>query len=282
MFINNVFVTEWIDTTPLISGGFISLRSGGCAVEYDNIRVYKSRGNLANISTSGVNGEMLIESVNAVPSGAVRSIVLDSANNWSNIDFETYLLDFTAPELTALNDGASTDVDTFSMSTIQGNWVFGDMQSFIQSYAVAIGTSPSLDDVYPWTNNSISPVVSTVLTNPIHNQVYYISTRATNNAGLVSEFSSDGQVYLADLGMGDIENELLGIHLYPNPSSEYFVLEGSKEALTVFVFDSKGRICIQQSIESGGKINIASLSSGQYSVMISSKNAFVVKPLIIE
>ena len=282
VFINNVFISEWTDTTPLVSAGFISLRTGGCAAEFDNVRVYKSRGNLANIATSGANGEMLIESINAVPSGAVRSIVLDSANNWSNIDFETYLLDFTVPELIALNDGPSIDADTFAISTIQGNWEFEDPHSFIQSYEVAIGTLPTLDDIYPWTSNSISPVLSTVLSNPIHNEIYYISTRATNNAGLVSEFTSDGQIYLADLGVNDLENELINIHLFPNPSSDFITLEGITETLSLIVYDSKGKICIHQTIEPGEKINIASLASGHYSVLVSLKNAFTVKSLIIQ
>jgi len=282
VFINNVFISEWTDTTPLLSGGFISLRTGGCAAEFDNVRVYKSRGNLANITTSGANGEMLIESINAVPSGAVRSIILDSANNWSNIDFETYLLDFTVPELINLNDGPSSDIDTFGISTIQGNWEFEDPHSFIQSYEVAIGTLPTLDDIYPWTSNSISPVLSTVLSNPIHNEIYYISTRTTNNAGLVSEFTSDGQIYLADLGVNDLENELINLQLFPNPSSDFITLEGLTETLSLVLYDSKGKICIHQTIEPGEKINIASLASGHYSVLVSLKNAFTVKSLIIQ
>jgi len=209
---------------------------------------------------------MLIESVNAVPSGAVRSIVLDIANNWSNIDFETYLLDFTTPELILLNDGPSTDIDTFSITTIQGNWDYEDAHSFIQSYEVVIGTLPTFDDIYPWTNNSVSPVLSTVLSNPVHNQIYYISTRAKNNAGLMSEFTTDGQVYLGNLGVQGLESELMDVQLYPNPSSDFIILKGGLESLSVTIYDAKGKICIHQSIASREKINISSLSKGSYSV----------------
>ncbi len=282
VFINNVFISEWTDSTPLISGGFISLRTGGCAAEFDNVRVYKSRGNLANIITSGVNGEMRIESINAVPSGSVRSIVLDSANNWSNIDFETYLLDFSVPEMIGLNDGPSADIDTFAISTLQGNWDFQDPHSFIQSYEVAIGTLPTLDDIYPWTSNSISPALSTVLNNPIHNETYYISIRALNNAGLVSEFTSDGQIYLADLAVNDINNELIHLQLFPNPSSEFITIEGNTETLSLILYDSKGKVCIHQTIEAGEKINISALDRGHYSVLVSTNNYFSVKSLVIE
>lgn len=282
VFINDIFVSEWIDGTPHVSGEFISLRTGGCAAEFDNVRVYKSRGNLANISTSGTNGEMLIESINAVPSGAIRSIVIDSANNWSEIDFETYLLDFTAPELIELNDGASADIDTFGISTIEGNWNFEDQHSFIESYEVAIGTLPTLDDVYPWTNNSVSPVLSTVLNNPIHNQIYYISTRARNNAGLVNEFTSDGQLYLGNLNVTDIESTLNGISLYPNPSTNYLIIDGLKESMNIKIYDLNGKIQLNQSVKPQEKINLSRLSSGQYSVVILSKRAFIVKKLIVD
>ena len=279
--IDDSLVSQWQDSTPLTSGGFISLRTGGCSAEFDNIHVYHSRGNQVIVSTSGSNGEMMIESENATPSGAIHSIVIDSADLWSPIDFDTYLIDFTPPTMNTINDGFSNDIDTFTTTLIEGNWNIEDIHSFIASYEVAVGTLPTLDDIYPWTNNSISAVFSTVLTSPIYDEVYYISVRSTNNAGLNSEYTSNGQRYIDDLGLDYLSNELAQIILYPNPSSEFISFKNTPKEFDVIISDVKGRVCFSETLNENEKINISQFQKGVYNIIIKIQGFFIVKELII-
>jgi len=281
VYVNDSLISQWQDLTPLSSGGFISLRSGGCSVEFDNVRVYHSRGSQTTISTSGTTGEMTIESESAVPSGAIYSMIIDSAENWSNIDIETYRIDFSPPTLTELNDGTGNDIDTFSTPNIAGNWIVNDIHSMVADYEVAVGTSPSSDDIVAWTSNSISSLYSTVLVSPIYGQVYYLSISATNNAGLMSEFTSDGQVYLDDVGISEL-SALLEITMYPNPSTEFVYFKNAPDNFKVLIYDASGRVVVEKTLTTNHSIDVSHLSKAQYSVILEIGGEFVVRKLMID
>jgi len=279
VYIDDEFISEWQDTTPFTSGGFISLRSGGCAVDFDNVRVYRTRNNQVNIS---VTSEMTIESENAIPTGYVRTLVLDSADNWSLPAVETYLIDLTAPTLTMLNDGSSTDIDTFTVTTIEANWQIEDLHSSIASYEVAIGTAAGLDNVIAWTNNNLTNTLSTVLASPVIDQIYYISVRAMNNANLISAFSSDGQRYAPILDLEDVNGKFEEILMFPNPSSDYIAFKNAPDEFEIILFDAKGKIILNKKIKENSTINVSNIASGHYSALIRIDNAFTIKQLVIE
>ena len=277
VFIDDVFHSEWQDTTPLTSGGFISLRSGGCAVNFDNVQVYHARNSQANIS---VTSEMTIESENAVPSGYIKTIILDSVNNLSAPSTSTYLVDLTAPTLNLINDGNSTDIDTFMISTIEANWSIDDIHSSVANYEVAIGTAAGLDDVVAWSSNGITATFSSVLASPVLNQIYFISVRATNNAGLMDEFNSDGQRYV---NTASLENIILQqISVYPNPATEFISFSNAPEDFNILLSDAKGKIVIQQNMKGTAKLNVSELAIGSYTVTIFIEDKFIVKRLIIK
>lgn len=278
VYIDDSLIGSWQDITPLPSGAFISLRTGGCEATFDNIHVYQLRGSNVTIS-AGVSDLFNVESEGAVPTGMVRSLALDSAGNWSTPAIETYLLDFTAPEVNYLNDGAGTDIDTFYTSTIEANWDIFDIHSDIADFTVAIGTLPNLDDVYPWTTNGLSNAFSYVLGNPVYNQVYYISVKALNQAGLQDQFMCDGQRLVNDqAGMSLID--LKQIRLYPNPANEFIVIEGISEGTTVDLFDMQGKLVKRIHLPSNGSIDVSGLSKGSYNVMIYDQSSFIIKQLI--
>ncbi|HIP33106.1 MAG TPA: T9SS type A sorting domain-containing protein [Crocinitomicaceae bacterium] len=279
VFIDDEFVSEWQDATPLTAGNFISLRSGGCAVDFDNVQVYHSRNNQVTIS---VSSEMTIESENAIESGYIKTVVIDSANNFSTPSSSVYLIDVTAPVLNILNDGNSADIDTFYFATIESNWNIEDIHSDVSNFDVAIGTSAGLDDVVSWMTNSISSVYSSVLSSPIINQIYYISVRATNNAGLMNEFYSDGQRYVSTAGINDLSKVLESIVIYPNPSSESLQFKNVSEEFEVIISDAKGKICLQQKFQPSSQIDVSNFATGSYSVLLRIKNQFIVKKVVIE
>lgn len=275
-FVNGVLVAAWQDPNPLTSGNAISLRTGGCSANFDGVRVYKSRGSSTQIS-AGFNQEMSIESENAIPTGFVLSVITDSLDNWSPVSEESFLLDFSTPEIAYLNDGTSTDIDTFFTATMNANWEALDIHSGIANYEVAVGTLPNLDDVMPWTANGTSGILTHVLANPIFDQIYYVSLRATNNAGLMEFVTSNGQRYWSDLGLGD--QQLSQLILYPNPASQSFAVNGLHTPVSVFIYDLSGKLCLEGELENGSKFPITSLASGHYRVVLSTQNQLVVREL---
>lgn len=282
VYIDNVFTTEWQDISPLASGAFISLRTGGCAARFDNVRVYQSRG--TQVAIAAGFGELCpIESESAQPSALIRSLALDNAGNWSLASSESYLLDFTAPVVEFVNDGTGvSDIDTFWSATFEANWSTYDLHSDIAYYEAAIGSLPNLADVYPWTVQGTSNVLSTLLTNPIYNQMYYLSIRAYNNAGLSDQFMSDGQRFMGFLEL-EGQSELLDCILYPNPAADVLFVQGISSETHLELYDASGKLCRKEVLYSGSEsISLHGLAQGTYSVLLRRGSAFVLKKLVVQ
>ncbi len=281
VYVDNILVSEWIDPQPLVSGNSISVRTGGCSIAYDDIHVYRSRGNQVTIP-AGFGELMSIESENAIETGLVNSVVLDAAENWSAIESETYLLDFSAPELDFLHDGAGTDIDTFNTATLESNWMIGDIHSDISNFDFAIGTAPNLDDVVAWNSNGISSSISSILASPIQDQLYFISVRAENNAGWEAEFVSDGQRYVNNLSTDELDALFESIEVYPNPTSNVLKISGLPSKATLYLIDGKGAIVSTENNSSTTKqLDVSQFSRGSYQLMIKVGDAFVVKKVVL-
>lgn len=277
VFVDDAFIGAWQDSTPLTSGSFVSLRTGGCSATFDNVEVYHSRGNTVNI-TAGPGEELSVESLGAVQTGMIKSLIIDDANNVSAIASEFYLLDFTAPTIDYLNDGPSTDIDTFFTTTIESNWNAIDPHSDISQYEFAIGVLPLLDNIIPWTDNGLNTSISEVLSSPVYGEVYHISVRAINNGGLSEVFISNGQRYMEGLGL--IEQQLENIVVYPNPASDRIYLKGLDQQALAMIYDANGKLVLVDEL-SQSEINISHLADGSYNLVIRLDNSFTVKKIII-
>lgn len=279
LFIDDAFVGSWTDPTPMTSGNAISLRTAGCEARFDNVKVYKSRGASVDV-TAGFGKEMNIESEGATPTGKVKTIVVDEQNHWSPEVEQDYLLDFSAPDFNTVSDGPSNDIDTFYTSTLEANWDVFDIHSDIASYTVAVGTLPNTSDIMPWTANGTSSVFSTILSSPIYNTIYYVSIQATNNASLSNIFLSDGQRYMAGLGIEE-QPSLNNLIIYPNPTSESFKIQNAPTNLEVLIYDMQGKLCLSNDY-SAESINVSNLPQGKYNVILKVGNTFVVREIIIQ
>ncbi|WP_052732745.1 peptidoglycan DD-metalloendopeptidase family protein [Hymenobacter terrenus] len=82
---NNRLVLSWTDSTPLTSGSYISLRTNQAQVEFDDLKVFKSRGASRLITVGPANTKDLRRASpnSATPAGKIKSLVRDAANNWS-------------------------------------------------------------------------------------------------------------------------------------------------------------------------------------------------------
>lgn len=279
-YINDSLTVQWQDPEPLQSGNSISLRTAGCTVAYDNVRVYKSRGQ--NISVLvGPNGHMRHESLNAQPTGRIRSLALDLYENWSSEQSEDYLIDWSIPELTFLNDGpSSTDIDTITTAVIESNWLAVDPHSAIETYEIAIGTLPSINDVMDWTDLGATNVFSQILSTTDYGTTYHIGLRVKNGAGLTDLFVSDGQKLVdPNFGLGINEHNFTNINLYPNPVRETLYLNGLTEGITYTVFDATGKILLTGSNSS---VPVSHWASGVYTILFQSGNAFYKERFVVK
>lgn len=197
-YLDDELSSSWTDPTPLTSGSGLSLRTGNCIGVYDDFRVYTSRTS-SELITLGSSSEMLrYQNPNpSTPSGQVRSIAIDNANNWSIVASDLVDVDWTSPSSVTVQDGLSSDIDVFNINTeISGNWnSSSDSHSGISKYEYSIGTSAGSTNVVNWTNNGTSTTFTKTGLSLTYNTTYFVNVRTTNGAGLISSISSsDGQL----------------------------------------------------------------------------------------
>lgn len=278
VYVNGELTTSWQDPTPLTSGNSVSLRSGGCEVSFDDVRVFKSRTGTIDVV---LQSDFRYQSLASSPAGKVVSLAVDALDNWSVEDEELYLIDWTAPEnLTAL-DGTSTDVDTTYLTTLSANWLSNDPHSGISEYEYAIGTSPGLTDILGWTSSGTNTLMAHVLSSPVYDQVYYVSVRATNNAGLSAELSSDGQ-RLVQEPTAEVVSEMLNeVVIYPNPASDLITVKGILFATRIEIYDINGRRILEREVVSDSTLDLSGLASGNYQVVLVASDQIIMKKLKI-
>ena len=275
VFVNDVFVSEWQDPTPLTSGNSVSLRTGNCLVEYDNVRVYQSRSGNETISV-GPTSAFFAQSENSSNAGLLRSFVLDTDDLWSDEAYELYKVDWTAPMIQSVNDGNSTDIDTTYLTTLEGNWLAEDLHSGVSQTEVAIGTTPNGTDVLNWTVNATN-AISHVLASPIYNQLYFISVRATNGADLQDSLTSNGQRLLEEPSSASvIENLLENCVIYPNPTSDVLFVNNLSLAVDLEIYSMDGKRIMNVNNYTSGPIQLPEVSNGFYQLVVTKDSVFKV------
>lgn len=257
-YLNNEPITSWTDDAPLKGGKYLSLRTGACSALFDEFRVYRSRGNVANITTGGVNG--LINSQNpnpGTPACKIFSAAIDLADNFRLTNITTNI-DFSIPNtVTEIADISFPDVDTLHvLAPITARWnPSSDLNSGIIGYKYALGTSAGLDDILPWTFSTDTQAVCTSFL-PIENLEYFFSVKGVNTAGLESYSSSSDGFMLAtaaSIVLPESNNSLL---FFPVPASEavHFIFS-KNEICELKVTDVSGRI-MQRSMITGATYSL--------------------------
>jgi len=107
------------------------------------------------------------------------------------------VVDTQAPSVAAavVNDGSGADVDSVQTKTVlAANYTgFADSLSSITLYEYKIGAAAGAGDVVNWTGNGTDTTIAATSLNLTWKQFYYVTVRATDAAGNVSDsVSSDG------------------------------------------------------------------------------------------
>ncbi|PCH93965.1 MAG: hypothetical protein COB85_06190, partial [Bacteroidetes bacterium] len=196
---DNIFVGEWIDSSPYTSGNAAFLRTGNANVLFNDLKVYHARTSMETILIGpAATNDVRYQNPNpSTPSCRIKSIVKDNAENWSALATLNVNIDWTPPSDVTVSDGLTTDVDTICTTTeLSANWtVSTDTQSGVVRYWYAIGTTPGGTDIINWLDNGTSTSVTQTGLSLTDGIVYYVSVRVENGAELFSsDISSDGQV----------------------------------------------------------------------------------------
>ena len=277
VYLNALHVCSWTDANPLQQGTAISLRSGACTITFDEVYVYKNHSNSALI-TVGPGQELFEQSDQQQESGKIRIIAMDSVDNW-NVPHETLVqVDWTAPVITALNDGASSDIDSVYQPILEGNWVVNDPHSGLGSQAIDIGSSPLGSDIIQ--SQQVANNAFTLSANGmIPNQVYFTTLQVSNQAGLSSQLCSDGQRFINHANI-ELNNPLLDVVLFPNPIQDgQLSIENLMFPVELTVYDLNGKLIKVREITNNGKVSL-DLSAGRYLIKLSGNGHELIKQLV--
>ncbi|MCX7651276.1 MAG: glycosyl hydrolase family 18 protein [Bacteroidia bacterium] len=118
IWINNQLVATWTDPSPLSAGGYVSLRTGNAVVDYDELRVYRSRGTTFTVEV-GSSGHARYESPSpSQPVVRILSQVRDAQSLWAPGAVGEARIDLTPPTASLSVSGWKTQdfVQTFTES----------------------------------------------------------------------------------------------------------------------------------------------------------------------
>lgn len=243
VYVDDEMVSAWTDPSPLATGNSISLRTGNCIAEYDDVRVYKSRIGAQYITVGTMSDPVRYQNPDPnTPACEIRTIIFDNAGNCSNEEVTQVNVDWTPPVLSGVNDGVSSDIDETNDGTqLSANWAAAtDPNSGIDRYEVAIGTSVGSTDIFGWSNEGLNTSINAPLALTT-NEWYYTTVKAVNAAGLEEVDTSDGQQFI-DITT-NVE-ELMWQSVYPNPTTGVVNLPQIDD-LKWQLFDATGRLIHQ-------------------------------------
>ncbi len=282
-------IGEWIDETPLQTGDYVSFRSGNSNFAVENFKVYRSRYPSVQVDIGSPSSAIRYQnpSPNTI-SAKVKSIIQDTAQNLSAIDYLDLNVDWTPPTgLTTISDVSSVDADTFyTANEISAYWNQAeDQNSDINYYEMSVGSTSGDSNVVAWTNvgNVLNYTLTGLSLTP--GMDYYVNVRAVNNAGLKSDYIiSDGQYLDSDVGLSS-ETPFGNVTVYPNPFSENFHVQFDDPSVnaTIALYDANGKL-IDEWSKSEGELKVEcetdKLSKGMYVLRINSGDHYFERKLM--
>ena len=286
---NDTLVSSWTDENPLNTGNSISLRTGAANVSYDDFEIYRSRSN-NEIVSMGANADVQFQNQNpSAPACFIESIVTDMAGNFSPTSKKYVNIDWTKPLLSTIADGLSADEDsTINTLDISANWQAGiDENSGINEYYYCVGTNSFSDDIIAWTNNANDINFTETGFSLNLGTIYYVSAKAVNAAGLVSDtICSDGNKVVIFISTDNL-NISNKVEIYPIPAQNNIniVLNTNLHLYSIQVFDINAKIInlnITNINSNNYLVDTKNLSDGIYIIKMDFKNEIISRKFIIK
>jgi hypothetical protein len=281
IYIDNQLAATWTDPNPILTGDYVSWRSGDCIFVVDDFVVYRTRypSVTVNVGTDNNDDIQYQNLPSSQSAGRILSIVRDNAHNLSTVEEELVDVDWTPPVFDFVNDGASVDLDTVNSQNPEvanANWSANDPNSDIAEYFVAIGTAPWSADIAPWQSNGTQLNSSISSSNYNYDEWYYISVVAENGAGLTDSLHSNGFRFLYGLSTSSFSIEELPV-LFPNPSNGTVTIQSKSNLIKqVELYDAQGRMIQQFDTNDISFSNgFSQLASGSYTFKVMTQKGAV-------
>jgi len=132
----------------------------------------------------------------------IQFIAVDYAGNPDTTFVSTVTYDTLAPTIgsVVVYDGPAADIDsTSSTDSLTAHWGgFSDPVAGIALYEYAVGSTRGDTDIVSWTGVGTDTLVTAGSLSLVHKRRYYISVRATDGAGNVSDSVSTDGVRIVD------------------------------------------------------------------------------------
>lgn len=290
IWMNDVLVGTYTDSTPLMTGNGFSFRTRECTYKVNNLKVYRSRlATAAIVSIGNPNADVRYQSPdpsNVSYSCKIKTLCVDNMANVSAVGDLNVLIDWTAPIApTTVNDGAGADISvTSSNNSLSANFTMCvDSNSAIKKYYYFIGTSPNDSSIVGATNNALSTAITKTGLTLINGTTYYVSVYSLNNAGLKSAVtSSNGQLVSFTTGLTKaIVNA--GFNVYPNPNNGLFtvLVENNSNPITLKIINVLGEVIDTKVITIDTLEYTNQLASGVYIVTLENENKIIVTKKMI-
>lgn len=270
IYIDNQLIATWTDPNPILTGDYVSWRSGNCVYEVDDFTVYRTRypSVTVNVGTD-INDDIQYQNLPVSQSaGRILSVVRDNAHNLSSVEESFVDVDWTPPVFDFINDGSGADVDTFYTQNPElaiANWEANDPNSAIGEYWVGVGINPYADDVFAWQSTGTQNEVSANSSNYDYDVWYHFSVIAENGAGLVDSLHSNGFRFLYGLSTEEFLLKDIPV-LFPNPSNgEMHIKTDDNVIHQIVLYDAQGRLVERFFVgQTSFSKSFENLSSGSY------------------
>ncbi len=273
VFVDGSYVGNWIDATPLTVSQGVSLRSGNCLFDVEEVSVMVGTTGTENVLVGPGDHFFNCNPDPAIKAGRVASAAVDVNHNLA-FNTNDYNVDFTLPELGQPTDEV-VDLDTIYVELVNFSGITSqDLNSGVVSLEAEIRNTNGAV-IFPLFTPPTSTVNIDLNGLLVNHQHYFLRVFTCNNAGLCDSIDSDGFEYIGDLSTSELNKTELVI--YPNPTNDVVnvVIESSTELI---VLDAFGKVVLSRGLEKGEhQLSLKEMAVGTYFFKIGKELYKIVK-----
>lgn len=263
-------LTAWVTGSPTTGySGTIGI-SDAAGVSGGNYTSLSS--NNLDITVNTAANEILIELDRAdlIPNLALGEDVVVAAAVGSNMFWNDDIYSPTGTINIAGSGGSDVLVESITIDAAGGVTTITSGDGTLQMSAMIFPANASSDAInWSVVNGTGEATISAsgLLTATLNGDVEVTATAAD-----ASGVSSSTTITIAIPGLGYDELDLTAISFYPNPASNYLVIENDAQGAALIYAQDGQLVLSKENIVSGQKIDISSLATGVYYLLISADN----------
>ena len=275
-WINDQIVGWWVDPSPIQTGDYVSFRSGNCTFTIDSFEVYKNRSVQELISIGNdIHKDIRFEDSGNIPGGKIKSLVIDSANNISQIAVENVHIDFNS---TPNTDPVITN-DTIYITTNENTPI-----------EICIDATDADNDTLGICNISPTPVNGSI-SNYSNSSLCFTYTpnngfTGNDQLGVIvcdgNGGSDEATIIISMITNVNSAKKQENISVFPNPFTDKIVINNdnnSTYSCTIIGINGK-KLIYEDNLTGKSVINLKSLQKGVYMIKIDDGNSIKTTTIV--